>query len=87
MITIKTLSNQGEAAFLHSLLQGNGFDAVLLDEGAFHYSMAFTPIRLQVPEDQASAAITFLSAAPELQPGFTPTDTDSDDDGRRPRST
>jgi len=74
MTTIRTLSNQAEAALLLSVLQGNGFDAVLLDEGAFHYSAIMASMRLQVPDDQASEALTFLSTAPELQPDFTPTD-------------
>ena len=82
MITIKTLTNQAEAEFLLSVLQGNGFDAVLLDEGAFQYSMVLTPMRLQVPADQASAALTFLSTAAESQPGFAPTDTEPNDDSR-----
>jgi len=65
MTTIRTLSSQAEAAFLLSLLQGNGFDAVLLDEGSFHYSAAITAMRLQVPENQAAEAHRFLSAVPE----------------------
>lgn len=69
MTTIKTLSNQAEAAFLLSLLQAAGFDAVLLDEGAFHYSALMSTMRLQVPEDQAAAALHFLRTAPELQGG------------------
>ena len=62
MITIRTLSNQGEAAFLLSILRGNGFYAVLLDEGGFHYSAALTTMRLQVPDEQAEEAQTFLSS-------------------------
>ena len=79
MTTIRTLSNQGEAAFLLSLLTGNGFDAVLLDEGAFQYAVVLVPMRLQVPDDQAAEAIAFLKTVPELQPGFTYPETATDD--------
>jgi hypothetical protein len=50
MTTLKTLSNQGEAAFLLSVLKDNEFEAVLLDEGSFQYSLVMAPIRLQVPD-------------------------------------
>ena len=63
MTTIRTLTNQGEAAFLVSVLQGNGFDAVLLDEAEFQYSLGFS-MRLQVPDQQAAEAQTFLSSVP-----------------------
>ena len=82
MTTIRTLSNQGEAAFLLSVLQGNGFDAALLDEGAFQYTAIMVSMRLQVPDDQASEALIFLNTTPELQPDFTPTDDKPDDDNR-----
>ena len=70
MTTIKTLSNQAEAAFLLSVLQDNEFDAVLLDEGGFQYIPVVVDMRLQVPDEQAEAAIHFLQTTPELQPGF-----------------
>lgn len=79
MTTIKTLSNQGEAAFLLSVLQDNEFDAVLLDEGAFQYSPVMASIRLQVPDKQAASALNFLSRTPELQPGFIPGDAEPND--------
>ncbi len=82
MTIIRTLSNQGEAAFLLSVLQGNGFDAVLLDEGAFQYSTVMISMRLQVPDDQASEALAFLKTTPELQSDFTPTDAEPKDDHR-----
>ena len=69
MTTIKTLSNQGEAAFLLSVLRANGFDAVLLDEGSFHYNAILSSMRLQVPDAQATAALNFLNKTPE--PGCT----------------
>ncbi len=82
MTTIRTLSNQGEAAFLLSVLQGHGFDAVLLDEGSFHYNAIMSSMRLQVPDDQASSALTFLTTAPELQPGSDSTDPEPNDNTR-----
>jgi len=72
MTTIRTLSNQGEAAFLLSVLQGNGFDAVLLDEGAFQYSAVMTSMRLQV----------FLQKVPQLRPDFTYREGESSDGER-----
>ena len=72
MTTIRTVSNQAEAAFLLSLLQGNGFEAALLDEGAFHYSALMVPMRLQVADDQASEALRFLRTTPEFPPDPTP---------------
>jgi hypothetical protein len=62
MTTIRTFANQIDAAFDMSLLQANGFDAVLLDEASFqwNYAGAAIPIRLQVPEDQARQAIEYL---------------------------
>ena len=65
MTTIQTINNQGEAAFFVSLLQANGFEAVLLDEyaGGGNFAGTAVPIRLQVPEEQATSAILFLQAA------------------------
>ena len=62
MTTIQDFCNQGEAAFYLSLLQANGFDAVLLDEASFqwNYSGLAIPIRLQVPEEQVADALEFL---------------------------
>lgn len=82
MTTIRTLSNQGEAAFLLSVLQGNGFDAVLLDEGVFQYAAIMAPMRIQVPDEQAAEALNFLNTTPELQPGFTPPEAESEGDTR-----
>jgi hypothetical protein len=82
MTTIKTLSNQAEAAFLLSVLQDNEFDAVLLDEGSFQYSPVMDTMRLQVPDEQAAAARNFLSTTPELQPGFIPADAEPNDNTR-----
>jgi len=82
MTTIKTLSNQGEAAFLLSVLQDNEFDAVWLDEGAFQYSTVMATMRLQVPDEQVASALHFLSTTPELQPGFVPTDPEPNDNTR-----
>ena len=82
MKTIKTVSNQGEAAFLLSVLHDNGFEAVLLDDGSFHYNAIMSTMRLQVPDDQAVAALQFLGTTPELQPGFTPPDAESNDNDR-----
>lgn len=64
MKTINHYTNQGEASFAASLLQSEGFDAVLLDEGSFQfaYAGAAIPIRLQVPEEQAAEAVNFLNA-------------------------
>lgn len=67
MQTIREFSNQGEASFAVSLLQSEGFDAVLLDEGAFGYGIA-GPIRLQVSEARADEAIAFLKAFEEAEP-------------------
>lgn len=69
MTTIRTYSNQAEAAFFVSLLQSRGFDAVLLDEAshAWNYAWGTTPIRLQVPDEQASEAAAYLvTAASEI---------------------
>lgn len=79
MTTIKTLTNQAEAAFLLSVLQDNEFDAVLLDEGAFQYIPLVVDMRLQVPDEQAAAAIHFLQTTPELQPGFSAADAEPND--------
>lgn len=64
MQTINHYTNQGEASFAASLLQSEGFEAVLLDEGSFlfNYAGASIPIRLQVPADQAAEAVAFLKA-------------------------
>jgi hypothetical protein len=82
MTTIRTLSNQAEAAFLLSVLQDHGFDAVLLDEGSFHYSPLMCAMRLQVPDDQASEALTFLRTTPEIPPGFESIDPEPNDSFR-----
>ena len=74
MTTIRTVSNQGEAAFLVSLLRGNEFEAVLLGEGAFQYSCVMEPMRIQVPDEQAEEARSFLRSTPELKPNFTYSD-------------
>jgi hypothetical protein len=79
MTTVRTLSNQGEAAFLLSVLQGNGFEAVLLDEGAFQYTAVMTAMRIQVPDQQASEAIEFLKTAPELKSDLTYPEDDAND--------
>lgn len=79
MTTIKTLSNQAEAAFLLSLLHDNEFEAVLLDEGSFLYNPMISSIRIQVPDDQAAAALHFLRTSPHVQPGFAPADEEPND--------
>lgn len=79
MTTIKILSNQGEAALLLSVLQDNEYDAVLLHEGPFQFPPVTATMRLQVPDEQAAAALTFLSTTPELQPGFIPADAEPND--------
>ena len=71
MITIRTVSNQGEAVFLLSLLRGNGFEAVLLGEDAFRYSLVLEPMRIQVPDGQAEEAREFLQSKPTRKPNFT----------------
>ena len=65
MTTIRTYSNQAEAAFFVSLLQSRGFDPVLLDEAshAWNYAWGTTPIRLQVPDEQAGDASAYLASA------------------------
>lgn len=62
MVTIRTFTNEGEACFMASLLESNGFDAVLLDQGSFqwNYSGTAIPIRLQLPDDQIEAASAFI---------------------------
>jgi hypothetical protein len=62
MQTIRTFTNQAEAALLSSFLKSHGFDAVLLDESSFQWNFAglAIPIRLQVPEEQAESAIRLL---------------------------
>ena len=66
MTTIRTYGNQAEAAFFVSLLQSRGFDPVLLDEASHAWNPAWgtTPIRLQVPDEQASEASACLASAP-----------------------
>jgi hypothetical protein len=64
MLTIRSYTNQAEASFFGSLLQANGFDAVLLDEESFQgYGGPAIPIRLQVPEEQAAEALAFINTA------------------------
>jgi len=63
MTTIRSFQNHGEAAFYLSLLQGNGFEAVLLDETAHDYSIV-APIRLQVADERVEEANAFLAAVP-----------------------
>ena len=64
MTTIRTYSNQAEAAFFVSLLQSRGFDPFLLDEAshAWNWAWGTTPIRLQVPDEQASDALACLTS-------------------------
>lgn len=69
MTTLRSYQNHGEAAFYLSLLTGNGFEAVLLDETAHDYTL-LAPIRLQVPDEQAEEANAFLASAPA--PGELP---------------
>jgi hypothetical protein len=63
MITVKEFISQAEAAMLLSFLQDSEIDAILIDE----YSAAATgapflvPIRLQVPDEQAEAARSFIA--------------------------
>ena len=80
MTTIRTFTNQLDAAFAVSFLQANGVDAVLLDEASSaNYPGPAVGIRLQVPEDQLSAAQTWLaqlsseSADPDTSSDATPT--------------
>jgi hypothetical protein len=70
MTTIRTFTNQIDAAFDVSLLRANGFDAVLLDEGSFQWNYAgiAIPIRLQVPEEQAQRAIQSLEDFHSAEP-------------------
>ena len=69
MTTIRTFTNQLDAAFDMSLLEANGFEAVLLDDASFSgYSGMVIPIRLQVPEDQAQRAIQYLQDFPSAKP-------------------
>jgi hypothetical protein len=65
MTTIRSFTNQAEASLCASYLQSNQFDAVLLDEGAFQggYGGMAISIRLQVPEEQAAAALALLETA------------------------
>lgn len=78
MRTIRTYTNQAEAAFFLSLLQSRGFDAVLLDEASFalNYAWGTVSIRLQVPDEQAAEAVASLASAPsdggQPEPDVTP---------------
>jgi Putative prokaryotic signal transducing protein len=64
MTTIRSFTNQAEASLCASFLQANEFDAVLLDEAAFQceYGGMAIPIRLQVPREQAAAAVALLQS-------------------------
>jgi hypothetical protein len=65
MTTIRSFTNQAEAALCASFLQANGFDAVLLDEGAFHSTYGggtAIPIRLQLPDEEAVDALNLLKS-------------------------
>ena len=68
MQTIWVFGNLLDASHGVSLLQAEGFDAVLLDEDAF--LNGYGPIRLQVPEQQVADAVellkSFRDATPEL---------------------
>lgn len=64
MTTIRSFTNQAEASLCLSFLQAHGIDAVLLDEQSFCWnvpSMAI-PVRLQIPEEQASEALSLLDS-------------------------
>lgn len=65
MTTIRTFTNQADAAVCLSALRAGGFEAVLLDEAsnAWIYSGQAVPIRLQVPDEQAEEASAFLASA------------------------
>jgi len=67
MTTIRSFTNQVEAALCLSFLQANGFDAVLLDEGSFqnNYAGMAIPIRLQVQEEEATDALALLKTVRE----------------------
>ena len=69
MITIRTYFNVSEAGFAHSLLESRGLHPFLAGENAFTMESigAIGGIRLQVPEDEASAAKGMLEGE-----GFTP---------------
>ena len=71
MTTIRSFTNQAEASLCASFLQANGFEAVLLDEGAFQWNMASMaiPIRLQVPEEDAARALKLLRSVQDLPAG------------------
>jgi hypothetical protein len=77
--TLRTFTNHAEAGICVSYLQAQGFDAVLLDEGSFAWAGATIPFRLQVPEEQAEAAVACLATArsqktdPEANADATPT--------------
>jgi len=79
MTTIETLSNQGQAAFLLSVLRGHGFDAVLLDEGSFHYNAIMSSMRLQVPDAQAADALEFLRTTTDSRSSDKSSDANSND--------
>ena len=66
MRTIRVYSNHLAASFAVSLLQTEGFDAVLLDEGSF--LNGYGPMRLQVPAEQAAEAVDFLHAFHAAKP-------------------
>ena len=67
MKTIRSFTNQAEAALCTSFLQANGFEAVLLDECSFRFEYAplAIPIRLQVPEEQVVEALALLEGLRE----------------------
>lgn len=69
MTTIKILSNEGEAGFLLSVLKGRGFDAVLIHEGPFQFPPEMASVKVQVPDEQAAAAIELLTRTAESQSG------------------
>jgi hypothetical protein len=72
MTTIRSYQNHAQAAFYLSLLTGNGFESVLLDETAHDYAI-IAPIRLQVRDEQVEEANTFLESAPPAPGELPPT--------------
>ena len=70
-VTIATFRNATEADFFHSLLDAHGFDVVTRGTSSYNatpYFGVFERVRLQVPADQAKAAISFLREQPPPEP-------------------
>jgi hypothetical protein len=68
LVTIYTGLNPAETQMIRSQLEAAGFDPFIPNEnsalGTEGYSLAVGGIRVQVPEDQVTAAKEFLKAPP-----------------------